>query len=88
MHTGVRIFGWDSCRIARMTVSRSCTEVRDQLRALGAVPLTAEEAAAATELLRKAEAERKKGTAPDKRKNSSWVRVLRVQGLTAQVLRV
>lgn len=74
VRTGVRIFGWDSCRIARMAPARGCSQVRDQLLALGAVPLAAEEAAATNALLERAQTERKRVIAPDKRKNSSWVR--------------
>ena len=62
------MFGWDACRIARLAL-RPCSTLRDQLLALGGVPLTADAAAAAPT----AKPDRRKAAAPARRKNHSQV---------------
>ena len=68
------MFGWDSCRIARMTPGRTCSEMHTQLRVLGAVTMSPDAVNAANESLERALQERKRGVPLEKRRNILWVR--------------
>lgn len=86
---GIQMFGWDACRIACLSGSRTCADMRAQLLALGGVPLAPEAASAAGAGC----ADRRKALHPiaartTRRKNHSQVSLQSVRPLFLVGLRV